>query len=516
MTLRKRRANTPSQPRCSTPKSQEKPPFGSHRAPQAAIPAHRGNAVFLLAEMFFCLVGINLCFGWWSVKQERVIKNSYDILVKDTVGSGAAQAGFYVEKVFLSTSYGITLTQTLTGFLISATLLGFHNIARRLTASQDAAAKSVDQGSPSSLALHDVPGLLVMGFSNIIGSSLSYAAMRRLSYPVALTAKMIKMLPVMLVGSLWHHTRYPARKVLSCLLITGGVITFALLDRRSSSSSKKASVNTTGVLTTSSSSLFGMVLIVMSLLMDGYTNSTQDVLVKRHCWSGLTLMMWANLASVVCASFTLVMLECGEQPWAWLCSFVDVVLSSVLGSGGPLGRVTVSASLSFLPFHDLSRFLSFLANSREARNDVFLMSVLNALGQLFIFHTISLFGTLAVTAMTLLRKVGSVLLSIYVHQHPVQPSQWAALATIFVGVVSEGYINIQDASQRQKQRAAASLQTKTIPTEESSLHGTQLESAAGKVPVAMASPPTMSNSSSTAMMTDSRSTTLVCATMERS
>lgn len=479
------------------------------------------SVVFLVAQMLFCVVGINMCFGWWSVKQERVIKQPYSIPVAAVIVAATGDAAPQTKSVLLATTYGITLLQTLMGFLVSAVLLGFRSIAHRLvdrgskTASTPAQGTSEahrSSGSRPRLTVRDVPELLAMGFSNIFGSSLGYAAMRRLSYPISLTSKMCKMLPVMFVGFVWYHTRYPARKIVACFLITGGVIGFALWDQHSSPASASTA--------TPSSSLLGLLLMVVNLLMDGYTNSTQDVLVKRHRWGGATLMMWTNLVSVVCVSCVLAVLECGAQPWTWLASSVDLLFSSLSRSStssAETGAVsTFSGALSILPFHDFSHFISFLVHCKEARHDLLLMSLLNAVGQLFIFHTISLFGTLAVTAMTLIRKSGSVLLSIYVHGHAVQPAQWAALSSIFVGIVAEGYSNVQDASRRQQRpppaltsssSAAAAARATPAPSSESVSVTPKPEIVFGEV----VSPPIMSSSSSAAAVTESLSTTPVCA-----
>ncbi|GET88570.1 hypothetical protein, conserved [Leishmania tarentolae] len=455
--------------------------------PWSTVVAAKAGAcskVLLLAQMLLCVIGINACFGWWSVKQERVITKPYFIAdsafaasmvaaaaathdARRAAAVAAAKANAPADKphvVYLSTVYGISLTQTLAGAVVSATLLAMSKLLRRVMLSyqqrfgrQRGAKPNVstarDQTHCTGLNRRDVQGMLAMGFSNIFGTSLGYAAMRRVSYPVALTAKMGKMLPVIFVGFVWYRMRYPAKKIASCLLITGGVIAFFLLENRitSTGSSKKSGA------ASSSSSFVGMALLFLNLLMDGYTNSTQDMLVKRHRWSGVSLMMRTNVVSVVCALSLLFVLECGEQPWIWLASFSHGTVTSAMRrfpvSSGALEawreRVGGVSVMSAVPFHDLSHFLGFLMHCPEARHDVFLMSLLSAFGQLFIFHTITVFGTLALTAMTLLRKSGSVILSIVIHGHTVHRAQWASLGAVFIGVVLEGYINIQEASLRQ-------------------------------------------------------------------
>ncbi|TPP54054.1 UAA transporter family protein [Leishmania donovani] len=383
----------------------------------AAVKVGASSKILLLAQMLLCVMGINLCFGWWSIKQERAITKPYFIADSAFAASMAATAASTHDArraaavaaaksnappgkphaVYLSTVYGISLTQTLAGAIVSAVLVGMNSLLRRSMRSYQQrsgrqrgakanASNALDQNQCTMLSRRDVQEMLAMGFSNIFGTSLGYAAMRRISYPVALTAKMGKMLPVMFVGFVWYRARYPAKKIASCLLITGG-----------------------------------------------------DILVKRHRWNGVSLMMRTNLVSVLCALSLLFVLELGEQPWSWLASFshhtVTSAMRSLPMSNGALGRALGA----------------WLERASEARHDVFLMSLLSALGQLFIFHTITVFGTLALTAMTLLRKIGSVILSIVVHGHTVHSAQWASLGAVFIGVVLEGYINIQEASLRQGQ-----------------------------------------------------------------
>ncbi|KAG5501696.1 hypothetical protein JIQ42_05547 [Leishmania sp. Namibia] len=443
------------------------------------------SKIRLLAQMLLCVVGINLCFGWWSVKQERAITKPYFIadsaFAASMVEAGAANndarraAAVAAAKsnappgkpnpVYLSTVYGISLSQTLAGAIVSAMLLGADSLLRHSMRRRQPTELNQRQGT--ALSRRDVPEMLAMGFSNILGTSLGHAAMRRLSYPVALTAKMGKMLPVMLVGFAWYRIRYPPKKVASCLLITGGVIGFFLLENRIVGAAKASSPATTGSSSTdsttkggasSSSSLLGITLVLLNLLLDGYTNSTQDILVKRYRWSGVSLMLRTNLASVMCALLLLFTLEFGEQPWLWMTSFSHYavasaarrfpVSSSALGRapGASTGRPGAGLAASAVPFHDLSHFLAFLVHCPEARHDVLLISLLSALGQLFVFHTITIFGTLTLTAMTLLRKGGSVLLSIVVHGHHVQSGQWISLGAVFSGVLLDGYINIQETS----------------------------------------------------------------------
>ncbi|CUI14860.1 membrane-associated protein, putative [Bodo saltans] len=326
------------------------------------------SAVMVLAQMCMCVVGIYACFGWWSLKQERVATQPY--LLADG------------RREKFRNPIVISVTQTLAGTFVAMSLL--------VLSRQPLVAPNVKGW---------IKNVLLIGLCAATASPFGYAAMSRLSYPIVLTVKMGKLLPVVIVGTFWHRTKYSIEKYVTVLLITSGVIAFTFLEESHERED-----------TGRSSSLLGFLLVFINLLVDGFTCSTQDVLVKRHHFSGNRVMFVTNLCASLFAGVALVTME-------------------------------------LLPSNDitspqLSSAMAFFMQQPEAFQDVATMGILNALGQFFIFQTIALFGTLTMTTMTLMRKVGSVLLSIYIHNHSVSGSQWGALVVVFVGVLLETSINI--------------------------------------------------------------------------
>lgn len=427
------------------------------------------SKIFLLMQMLACATGVYVCFGWWSVKQERLIKKPYDCPTQPAAGLDAASsdatAGSMAPPAYFSTAYGIVLCQSLAGVIISVMALSVANLfslVRGKTTSHPRRSVRGANTSSGGMTAIDFVDVAVMGLTNVLSSSFSYAAMRRLSYPVSLAAKMAKMLPVMLVGYFWHRTRYPTDKVVSCLLITAGVTVFYFIEQLAAPEGTATSTRHA----TQSSSGTGLLLLLVNLCLDGYTYSTQDVLVKRRQWNGLQLMFWVNIASTICVALLLFSLEVGEQPVLWLLhhgiskdslSLLWQQFRSGAGLWTTHGGVNFGTganlsgiAASLLPFRDFSRMTAFLSGCAEARNDLAAMSLSNVVGQLFIFHTISVFGTLTLTAMTLLRKTGSIALSIFVHGHQINGAQWMALGTVFAGVIWEGWINIQEASRKKR------------------------------------------------------------------
>jgi UDP-galactose transporter B1 len=70
--------------------------------------------------------------------------------------------------------------------------------------------------------------------------------------------------------------------------------------------------------------------------------------------------------------------------------------------------------------------------------DIILFGICGALGQVFIFHTISKFGSLVLVTTTVTRKMFSVLLSVFVFGHAISYGQWASVGVVFAAIVWEG------------------------------------------------------------------------------
>lgn len=360
---------------------------GHHRA------ANKSAAV-VVAQMVVCVVGIYTCFGVWSLKQERVITQSY------TLADGTL-AKFRFPFV-------INAFQNFFSLLVAAGLLVLsgERLWPSSTVHQESSVDGSKGGKRNTGERHWVQSAAIIGFNVSFASPFGYRAMAQLSYPIVLTVKMCKMVPVVLIGSMFYRAYYSFEKYATVALITLGVLLFSFLEEKSETSGEGAR---------ESSSLTGLLLIFINLMMDGFTCSTQDQLVKRLHWSGNRVMFITNLS-------------------ACTMTFLALMASEVL----PLNTIVRP---------ELTGALAFFQAAPTAFMDVLIMGVLNAAGQCFIFQTIALFGSLTVTAMTLIRKVGSVLLSIYINQHAVSLPQWISLMLVLAGIVLETKINIQEKSK---------------------------------------------------------------------
>lgn len=88
--------------------------------------------------------------------------------------------------------------------------------------------------------------------------------------------------------------------------------------------------------------------------------------------------------------------------------------------------------------------VAFLAAHPQAARDVALFALCGAVGQNFIFATISQFGSLACVTVTTTRKLANILLSVAVNRTPLRAEQWGAVALVFAGLAW----NIRDKQAR--------------------------------------------------------------------
>lgn len=220
--------------------------------------------------------------------------------------------------------------------------------------------------------------------TNCVGPACGLAALKYISYPAQVLAKSSKMIPVMLMGTLLHGKRYSALEYACCLAISAGVGLFGM----------KSSSKVTRKLASPNAPL-GYTLCLVNLVLDGYTNASQDEIHKRYKHgSALQMMCWMNF-------------------WCGLYYLPILFLFSSVGG----------------------ELLAFCLEHPEAGWDILLFCMCGAVGQLFIFGTIKAFGSLVNTLITTTRKFFNILLSVLWNANPLLPQQWGAVALVFSGLL---------------------------------------------------------------------------------
>jgi len=96
--------------------------------------------------------------------------------------------------------------------------------------------------------------------------------------------------------------------------------------------------------------------------------------------------------------------------------------------------------------------IEFCKHHPEAAWDIFLYCLCGAVGQNFIFLTISRFGSLANTTITTTRKFVSIVVSSVLSGNPLSAKQWGCVVMVFSGLSYQIYLKWRKLQKLQKKR----------------------------------------------------------------
>ena len=245
-------------------------------------------------------------------------------------------------------------------------------------------------GSGLKIPLLDI---LWSGTSQMFAMAGSNEALRYVSYPTQVLGKSCKMVPVMAGGIVLGGKSYTFFEYLQVIIITVGVVVFNL----GKSSKKKGGED----------SAFGLCLISFSLVMDAVTGGLQDKVKKRTAelnpdYPGKAVptmhesMLWTNASGCL----------------------VALVL------GLATGHVTNGAT--------------FCMKNPDCMMAIVVYSFASAVGQNFIYYTITQFNPLILTTVTTTRKIFTTLYSVFRNpDNRLAPMQWGGCSLVFVGLLCE-------------------------------------------------------------------------------
>ncbi|KAI6857297.1 UAA transporter [Hortaea werneckii] len=339
-------------------------------------------------RLVICVGGIYLSFLTWGILQERITTTNH--------GTPDHPEIFHYPVV-------MNTIQSLV-----ATLLGYLYVL---------STRTLTSPLPIFPSRAILPPLLLVALTSALASPFGYASLAHVDYITFILAKSCKLLPVMFLHVTLYGKRYPFYKYGVVALVTGGVALFTL----SSKSSKKKS-------SASGSSAYGLLLLSINLLFDGLTNSTQDDIYARfRPYTGAQMMTALNLLSSFLTSLYLL---CAPS----LLPFLN--LSSAAGGNGD----ELSTALTFLHTHPpvLRQILSF--------------ALAGGIGQIFIFATLSHFGSLLLVTVTVTRKMLTMLLSVLWFGHRLTAWQWVGVGLVFGGVGVEGQIGKWEKGRKERER----------------------------------------------------------------
>lgn len=231
--------------------------------------------------------------------------------------------------------------------------------------------------------------------TNTVGPALGILALKNIPYSSQVLVKSCKLVPVMVMGTIFGKKRYSAKEYLCVALICVGLVVFSL--KKSSAANKKLA---------EPNLLLGYSLCMVNLAFDGFTNAYQDKINSTYAsTSSLDMMCWMNF---------------------WTGSLLSIYMFGASAIG--------------------SELVGFLLSHPRSMLDVLAFCLCGALGQLFIFLTINKFGALTLTLVTTTRKFFSILISSIVLGSTLVAQQWVGVGLLFAGLLW----NVQMKSAKKK------------------------------------------------------------------
>ncbi|CAG8091496.1 unnamed protein product [Penicillium salamii] len=363
-----------------------------------------------LAQLVICVLGIYAAFLSWGVLQEAITTTSYPVR-PPTAAEPEPPTERFTYSLVLNTIQSSFAATTGFIYLLISTPKG----------------QSTPSIFPTSRILFP---LILVAISSSLASPFGYASLQHIDYLTFILAKSCKLLPVMVLHLTIFRKKYPLYKYGVVLMVTLGVATFSL--HHPGTSKKVAAAN-------SGSSGWGIFLLAINLLLDGLTNTTQD-----HIFS----------SPKIYTRFT------GPQMMV-----AQNVLSTLLTAGYLLAMPHLSQSgilHNLLPFPippstetELFGAISFLTRHPEALKHVLGFAACGAVGQLFIFHTLSRFSSLLLVTVTVTRKMLTMLLSVFWFGHSLSGGQWLGIGLVFGGIGAEAVVQRSEKKAKERSKAEA-------------------------------------------------------------
>lgn len=235
--------------------------------------------------------------------------------------------------------------------------------------------------------------LMIVGLLAFLSTISSMVALRYVTFITRILGKSCKSIPVMIMG-LFLGKSYAIKKYFSVVILSIGVAIFLV----GTAHEKQHHVAQTNdephkphhTENAHTPNLFlGGSLLLASLLFDGATGALEDRFLEKYHIGAFDLMYVVNIWKAIFAGIGMVFM--GELP-----TFVEKAMPSL--------------------------------------GNLFLLSATGALGQAFIFFTISKFGALTTSIIGTCRKVLSIVLSVILFGHVLSRDQTIGLAVAFLGI----------------------------------------------------------------------------------
>ena len=103
--------------------------------------------------------------------------------------------------------------------------------------------------------------------------------------------------------------------------------------------------------------------------------------------------------------------------------------------------------------NEFSAATAFIRRNPSVGNAVFGFAACGAVGQIFIYYTLSRFSSLLLVTVTVTRKMLTMMLSVVWFGHRLSGMQWLGVGLVFGGVGAEGVIQRREKAAKERAKA---------------------------------------------------------------
>lgn len=252
--------------------------------------------------------------------------------------------------------------------------------------------------------------------SATFATSLSYFSLQYISYPLMILSKSCKHIPVMMVGVFLYRKRYHWTKYISVLLLCFGIGLFTMMKYTPSVMKDQVIEDPAqNEFLFSLSLCIGLGFVFIHLVLDGVTSNEQDRIFHNYSITSLQMMQNINLwQSFYLAGYLLI---------EYFLLATDNTQSQ------------------------LYQAMKMLETTSGVFQDIVIFCLCACIGQIFIFALIRKFGSLVWITISVTRQLFTILLSVFLFNHPIADLQWLGIALVFVGMGVDIWMSYRNKSQ---------------------------------------------------------------------
>lgn len=340
--------------------------------------------------LVFCVLGLYGSFLSWSILQERINTKPY---------------GYDPETespIFFKAPLVINVAQALFASIVG---LIYSLVSDKIMPYK------VFTDNSKAVAISYFKLFSLISITSSLSSPIGLESLKHVDYLAYLLAKSCKLIPVMLIHTLFYRTKFPIYKYLVAGSVTIGVAAFTLSNSKKSS---RSSFN-------DGKTLLGLLQLSVSMILDGLTNSTQDHLFKYQ----KTADTKQKLVKIT-----------GPNLMCILNFFVFAL--------------TIAYTLVFKYESEVVYAVNFVNRFPHALVNILSFAILGSIGQVFVFLILEKFDSLILVTATVTRKMLSMILSVVLFGHTLKVSQWFGVGLVFTGIGYEAFIKMYKPKAKQE------------------------------------------------------------------